>query len=236
MKLSPRRVLEGAAVQVPAGNVTLAGELEVPQNPRGLVIFAHGTGSGRLSPRNIMVAKRLRSHSLATLLVDLLTEEEDMDYEKRFDLDLLTERLDAVTDWAVHGQPVLNLPIGYFGASTGAAAALSAAAENPGVVEAIVSRGGRVDLVEDKVLDSLSVPILLIAGQNDFGVLEANEEVFLKLKGKKELSVIPRATHLFEEPGALDRVAILAAQWFNEYLGANKNGPADRRGGTRDRP
>jgi putative phosphoribosyl transferase len=207
----------------------------VPQGSKGLVVFAHGTGSGRLSPRNIMVAKRLRSHSLATLLVDLLTMEEEAGYEKRFDISLLTERLSAITDWAVHGQQTGHLPIGYFGASTGAAASLLAAADNPDVVRAIVSRGGRVDLAGDAP-EVLGVPVMLIVGQNDFGVLEANEEAFLKLKGKKELSIIPKATHLFEEPGALDRVAILAAEWFNTYLGISSNGPTDRRGKFGNRP
>ena len=230
MDSSPRnKILEGSAVRIPFGSVILEGELEAPQGSKGLVIFAHGAGSGRLSPRNIMVAKRLRAHSFATLLVDLLTDEEEAGYEKRFDINLLTERLLAITDWAANIPQTGDLPIGYFGSSTGAAAALLAAAENPDVVRAIVSRGGRVDLAGD-ALDVLSVPTMLIVGQNDFGVLEANEEAFLELKGKKELSIIPHATHLFDEPGALDRVAILAAEWFNTYLGISGNGPADRRG------
>ena len=215
--------LHRAAVRIPADGLLLDGELEVPARAKGLVIFAHGTGSGRLSPRNIMVAQRLRVHSLATLLVDLLSEDEEQDAEKRFDIDLLTERLTAVTDWARHDQLTGSLSFGYFGASTGAAAALTAAAYSDGDISAIVSRGGRVDLAGVPLKD-VAVPTLLIVGQNDFGVLEVNEEAFLRLNGKKELSVIPRATHLFEEPGALERVAILAAEWFNEYLGNGTDG------------
>lgn len=223
MSLSTHKLLNPTAVRISVNGIMLDAELEMPAEVQGLVIFAHGTGSSRLSPRNIAVARRLRTHSLATLLVDLLTGQEDSDYKKRFDIDLLTERLTAITDWAQHNDMLRDLPIGYFGASTGAAAALLAAAGSQDVVKAIVSRGGRVDLA-DKVLGELTVPTMFIVGQNDFGVAEVNEEAFLKLKGKKELSVIPGATHLFEETGALDRVAILAAQWFNEYLGANKNG------------
>jgi len=184
-------------VRIPVGEVQLDAELDVPPGAHGLVIFAHGTGSGRLSPRNSAVAQRLRTHALATLLVDLLTAEEDIDREKRFDIQLL---------------------IGYFGASTGAAAALNAAANRQKTVRAVVSRGGRVDLAKES-LASLKTPTLFAVGQNDFGVLEVNEEAFLEVPGTKELAIIPHATHLFEEPGTLDRVAQLAAEWFNEYLG-----------------
>lgn len=217
MKSSLLDVLSRAAVRIPVDGLALEGELEIPVQARGLVIFAHGTGSGRLSPRNVAVARRLRTHSLATLLVDLLSEAEDQDLEKRFDVELLTERLLAITDWAVHNVQTRNLPIGYFGASTGAAAALLAASAGSDTVKAVVSRGGRVDLAQD-VLPEIAVPTMLIVGQNDFGVLEVNEEAFLQLKGKRELSIIPHATHLFEEPGALNRVAVLAAEWFSEYL------------------
>lgn len=219
---SPYKLLSPTAVRIPVNGVTLDGELEAPANAKGLVIFAHGSGSSRLSPRNIAVARRLRTHSLATLLVDLLTEDEDSDYETRFDIDLLTERLTIITDWAYHDARVRDLPIGYFGASTGAAAALLAASGAEDVVRAVVSRGGRVDLAE-KVLDTLAVPTMLIVGQNDFSVIEVNQDAFLRLKGKKELSIVPRATHLFEEPGALERVAQLAAEWFNQYLDGSAN-------------
>lgn len=226
------KLLNPTAVRIPVNGLVLDGELEIPTGAKGLVIFAHGAGSSRFSPRNMAVAKRLHAHRLATLLVDLLTEEEDLNYENRFDIDLLTERLAAVTDWAEHDARTRQLPIGYFGASTGAAAALLAASGAGDVVRAVVSRGGRVDLA-GHVFDKVAVPTLLIVGQNDVGVIEANQDAFLKLKGKKELSIIPRATHLFEEPGALDRVAIRAAEWFNEYL----HGPSDdRRGSTGDQP
>jgi putative phosphoribosyl transferase len=154
---------------------------------------------------------------LATLLVDLLSEAEDTDYQARFDLPLLAERLDTITDWVTHDERTEHLSIGYFGASTGAAAAMIAAEGAEDTVKAVVSRGGRVDLAHGTA-EVLKVPTLFIVGQEDYGVREANEEVFLKLKCKKELAVIPKATHLFEEPGALERVAELAAQWFKEYL------------------
>lgn len=224
------KLLNPTAVQIPVNGLMIDGELEIPANAKGLVIFAHGAGSTRFSPRNMAVAKRLHAHRLATLLVDLLTEEEDSSYENRFDIDLLTERLAAITDWAEHDVRTRNLPIGYFGASTGAAAALMAASGASDVVRAVVSRGGRVDLAE-RAFDTITVPTLLIVGQDDVGVIEVNQEAFLRLKGKKELSIIPRATHLFEEPGALDRVAVLAAEWFNEYLNGSSN---NRRGGTGD--
>lgn len=236
MSSSQHKLLAPTAISVPVNGLMLEGELESPAGAKGLVIFAHGSGSDRFSPRNTTVARRLRTRSLATLLVDLLTEEEDANYETRFDIDLLTERLTAITDWAYHDERTRDLPVGYFGASTGAAAALLAAYGSEDVVRAVVSRGGRVDLA-DKVLDKLTVPTALIVGQNDFGVLEINEEAFLRLKGKKQLSVVPRATHLFEESGALERVAILAAEWFNEYLGENANGPSgSRRGRPGNRP
>lgn len=224
------RLLNPTTVRIPVNSVTLDGDLEVPTNAKGLVIFAHGAGSSRLGPRNIEVARRLRAHSLATLLVDLLTEEEDQDYEMRFDIDLLTERLTAITDWAEHDVRAKDLPIGYFGASTGAAAALLAASGAQDVVRAVVCRGGRVDLA-GQALDTVTVPTLLIVGQRDYGVIEVNQAAFLRLPGKKELSIIPRATHLFEEIGTLERVAVLAAEWFNEYL---NEPPNNRRGRTGD--
>lgn len=204
-------------VHIPINSLELEGELFVPLKARGLVIFAHGSGSSRRSPRNNFVAQRLHKESLATLLVDLLSEEEDSDYRNRFDIPLLAERLTAITDWATHDERTEHLPIGYFGASTGAAAAMIAAEGAEAAVKAVVSRGGRVDLVYETA-EVLSVPTLLIVGQEDYGVREANEEVFLTLTCKKELAVIPKATHLFEEPGTLERVAELAAQWFKEYL------------------
>lgn len=208
-----------AVVRIPINKVQLTGDLAIPPKAKGLVIFAHGSGSSRLSPRNTFVAQRLQNENLATLLVDLLSEAEDTDYQARFDIPLLAERLDAITDWTTHDDRTEHLTIGYFGASTGAAAAMIAAEGAEDTVKAIVSRGGRVDLAYETA-EVLKVPTLFIVGQEDYGVREANEEVFLKLKCKKELALVPKATHLFEEPGTLERVAELAAQWFKEYLGS----------------
>lgn len=218
MKALSHKLINPAVVRILIGGIYLDAELSVPQGAKGLVIFAHGSGSSRLSPRNRFVAQKLRQASLATLLVDLLTEEEDTNYETRFDIRLLTERLAAITDWASHNEQTKDLAIGYFGASTGAAAAMLAAETAGDAVKALVLRGGRVDLGAEAA-ESLHCPTLLIVGQEDYGVLEANEEVFFRLGCKKELAVIPKATHLFEEPGALDRVAQLASKWFQQYLG-----------------
>lgn len=221
MNIEPYKLTHTPLVHIPVNGIELEGELTVPHGAKGLIIFAHGSGSSRRSPRNQEVARKLQRDSFATLLVDLLSEAEDQDAQNRFDIGLLTDRLVAITAWALRSGQAEYLPIGYFGASTGAAAALRAAARADGVVRAIVSRGGRVDLAED-VTDSLRVPTLLVVGQYDRGVLEANANAFLKLQGKKELAEIPRATHLFEEPGALERVAELASQWFKEYIGGQE--------------
>ncbi len=190
---------------------------------RGLVIFAHGSGSSHTSPRNAFVARYLRDQKLATLLFDLLTEEEDRAYENRFDIPLLARRLVQATDWAL-GQPALQqLAPGYFGASTGAAAALIAAAECS-AVRAVVSRGGRPDLAME-VLPRVRAATLLIVGGHDEVVLELNEAAYARLTSIKALKVIPGATHLFEEPGALERVAQLAADWFVRYLGEATEAP-----------
>jgi putative phosphoribosyl transferase len=217
MKMQSHELANALIVHIPINSLELEGKLVLPPKAKGLVIFAHGSSSSRHSSRNTFVAQQLRKEPLATLLVDLLSEEEDSDYQRRFDIGLLTERLVAITDWAAHYELTKHLNIGYFGASTGAAAAMLAAVGAEDVVKAIVSRGGRVDLAYEAT-DTLRVPTLLIVGQQDHGVREANEEVFLKLKGKKELAEIPYATHLFEEPGALGRVAGLASEWFKEYL------------------
>lgn len=213
------RLLISSPVRIPADSTYVDAELNVPADARGLVIFAHGSGSGRLSPRNTVVARRLNANGLATLLADLLTPEEDLDYKVRFDIDMLAERLTALTDWAYRDSRVRELPIGYFGSSTGAAAALLAASGAQDVVRAVVCRGGRVDLAGNAA-ERLTVPTLLVVGQRDRDIIEINQEAFARLRGKKELAVIPAASHLFEEPGALDRVAVLAAGWFNEYLTA----------------
>ncbi len=189
----------------------------------GLVIFAHGSGSSRLSPRNRFVAHRLQARGFATLLFDLLTQEEDRQYENRFEVGLLAERLHAATVWLRRLPPAAGLPLGYFGASTGAAAALVAAAAEP-AVRAVVSRGGRPDLAM-AALPRVRAATLLIVGERGEPVLALNRAAYARLRGPKALEIVPGATHLFEEPGALERVAELAADWFARYLGVAENGP-----------
>lgn len=191
----------------------LEGELAIPQNAQGLVIFVHGSGSSRFSPRNNYVARILQQYNLATFLVDLLTKEEDLNYEYRFDIDLLCERLNQITDYLKENKEVKELNFGYFGASTGAAAAIKSAVQKSKDIKGIVSRGGRVDLAE-KELPELKTPILLIVGENDDFVVEINKEAMKKIKFPKKISIIPNATHLFEESGALDAVAHEAAEWL----------------------
>ena len=205
------------AVRIPADSVTLEGVLDVPQGVQAIVIFAHGSGSSRHSPRNKFVAQVLREAGMGTLLFDLLTREEDTIYENRFDIGLLTDRLKAVTLW-LKGQPqTMNLRIGYFGASTGAAAALNSAADLGTVIGAIVSRGGRPDMAE-QALEKVQAPTLLIVGEYDDVVIKLNQLAYNLIKAEKELTIIPGATHLFEEPGTLDEVARLAAKWFKQHL------------------
>lgn len=212
---------EGTLVRIRAGDVALEGNLAIPPNARGVVMFAHGSGSSRHSPRNRAVAGALRQGGLATLLVDLLTpEEERVDEETahlRFDIGLLAERLVDATDWLGSAEDTRGLTVGYFGASTGAGAALVAAARRPNVVRAVVSRGGRPDLA-GAALSRVRAPTLLIVGSNDPAVLELNREAFERLRCEKKLEIVPGATHLFEEPGALEQVARLARDWFLEHL------------------
>ena len=208
-------------VAVGSGGVELLGDLEVPPNPAGLVVFAHGTGSSRFSPRNRLVAQGLRDHGFATLLLDLLTESEEQTdlrtREFRFDVGLLADRVLSALDRMHEHDAVKNLPIGLFGASTGAAAALIAAAGDDSV-RAVVARGGRPDLAGDALHD-VHVPTLMIVGGRDPRILEANRQASRELSAPHHITVIPGATHLFEEPGALERVAALAADWFGEHLG-----------------
>jgi putative phosphoribosyl transferase len=210
-------------VSVSAGAVTLNGDLNLPEDAYGIVLFAHGSGSSRLSPRNRRVAEYLNESHLATLLVDLLTpQEEAVDIHTghlRFDINLLAERLVAATDWIVREPTTSRLPVGYFGASTGAAAALVAAAKRPRMVAAVVSRGGRPDLA-GHYLSRVEAPTLLIVGGNDPLVLELNRAALDELRCEKRLEVVPRATHLFEEPGTLDDVARLAREWFESHFSA----------------
>jgi dienelactone hydrolase len=202
-------------VRIPVDSITLEGMLAKPREGRGLVIFAHGSGSSRFSPRNNFVARVLREAGLGSLLFDLLTVGEDTHYEKRFDIGLLAQRLMGATRWAA-AQLGPTVKIGYFGASTGAAAALWAAAEL-GSVSAVVSRGGRPDLAEP-FLPRVRAPTLLIVGEYDPVVLDLNRAAYEKIRAEKQLVVVPGATHLFEEPGALERVAQLARDWFLKYL------------------
>jgi putative phosphoribosyl transferase len=203
----------------PAPGLRLAGDLRLPEPAAGLVIFAHGSGSSRLSPRNRQVAASLNEAGFATLLFDLLTSEEELDRAKVFDIELLAERLLAVTAWVRDEAELGDLPIGYFGASTGAAAALRAAAPLGSGIRAVVSRGGRPDLAAES-LEEVASPTLLIVGGADWQVLELNEQAARLLRCEHEVAVVPDATHLFEEPGALERVAELAADWFARHLPA----------------
>lgn len=209
-------------VLIPVRGVTLAGDLMIPQVPRGIVVFAHGSGSSRLSPRNRQVAADLHESDFATLLFDLLTPaEEAIDADTgylRFDIDLLAARLAAVTDWLASHSDTRNLDVGYFGASTGAAAALVAAALRPNAVQAVVSRGGRPDLAAN-FLSMVYAPTLLIVGGNDRPVIAMNQGAMRRMtNAKTELAIVPGATHLFEERGALEEVARLARKWFEANL------------------
>ncbi|MGW0818791.1 dienelactone hydrolase family protein [Streptomyces viridiviolaceus] len=209
------------SVVVPSGQADLAGDLEIPPGARGLVLFAHGSGSSRLSPRNRAVAHELQRAGFGTLLMDLLTEQEDrvdaVTAEHRFDIALLARRLADAIDWSGQRPDTADLPVGLFGASTGAAAALVAAAERPGTVAAVVSRGGRPDLAGD-ALPLVRAPVLLIVGGNDETVLDLNREAAEALSAPHATHVVPGATHLFPEPGALAEVAAAAADWFGDHL------------------
>jgi dienelactone hydrolase len=210
-----------SAVRIPAQGVLVEGDLTVPTDAAGIVVFAHGSGSGRFSPRNRAVADVLVRGGLATLLMDLLTaQEERVDLRTRhlrFDIGLLGRRVIATIDWLSTEAIVKDLPVGCFGASTGAAAALIAAAERPERVRAVVSRGGRPDLAGE-ALRRVTAPTLLIVGGNDPEVLKLNRLALAALAGEARLEVVPGATHLFEEPGALERVAVLARDWFLRHL------------------
>ncbi|MEX0704096.1 MAG: alpha/beta family hydrolase [Planctomycetales bacterium] len=223
---------EPTNVAVQTGAVTLGGSLAVPADATGVVLFAHGSGSSRFSRRNRFVAEVLQRHRLATLLFDLLTAEEErideLTRELRFDIELLAERLTGAVDWIAREEATTGLPIGLFGASTGAAAALIAAASRPTRVQAVVSRGGRPDLAGD-ALPMVQATTLLIVGGNDEPVIELNEAAAARLAAKHQLVIVPGATHLFEEPGTLEEVARLAAEWFSEHLAGRNTGRAASR-------
>jgi putative phosphoribosyl transferase len=219
--------MEQVATLIRLGKVALAADVSVPERATGLVLFAHGSGSSRHSPRNRHVADVLNRGSIGTVLTDLLTEEEEaidiQTAELRFDIALLGRRVAAITDWIGRQPGLKNLGLGYFGASTGAAAALVAAAEHPKTVRAVVSRGGRPDLA-GAALKAVLAPTLFIVGGEDTVVLDLNSEAMAQLPRQTEhkLEIIPGATHLFEEPGALDRVAVLARNWFRDHLAPNR--------------
>lgn len=212
----------GSEIKIPINSITLEGDLTIPEGAKGIVVFAHGSGSSRFSSRNRYVSQELQKEGLGTLLFDLLTDEEEridmITAHLRFDIELLANRLVSVTNWLLSNPDTKKLSIGYFGASTGAAASLIAAKEHANAIKAIVSRGGRPDLAE-KALPDVKAPTLLIVGGNDFQVIEMNQWALDQLKvEQKELMIVPGATHLFEEPGTLEAVANLAGEWFKRYL------------------
>lgn len=209
--------MKNEIVRIPVDGAHIEGALELPDTPIGLVLFAHGSGSSRHSPRNNYVARVLRERGIGTLLMDLLTPEEDRDYSRRFDIDLLVGRLAAAARWVKQNPDTAALKVGYFGASTGAAAALRAAAADPSIA-AVVSRGGRPDLAPPAVLAKVRAPTLFLVGGQDYGVIELNEQAFADLTCEKELVIVPGATHLFEEPGTLEQVAAQAAKWFEKHF------------------
>jgi putative phosphoribosyl transferase len=208
-------------VEITAGDDILYGDLRLPKHARGLVIFAHGSGSSRFSSRNRQVAEYLGARGLASLLLDLLTPEEaridERTREYRFDIERLGPRVGAAADWARHAPELRALPIGCFGASTGAAAALMAAADHPATIAAVVSRGGRPDLA-GAALARVAAPTLLIVGGDDGEVIALNQEAMRQMHAPVELAIVPGATHLFEEPGTLEQVEQLASAWFGRYL------------------
>ena len=214
------------AREVEIGPLGLAGTLHLPASASSLVVFAHGSGSSRFSPRNMAVANALNAQGIATLLFDLLTPDEEQNRANVFDIPLLAERLIAVVRWTDQQPELARLPLGLFGASTGAAAALVAAARLGSRVGAVVSRGGRPDLAE-AALDDVSAPTLLIVGGLDYGVIELNEQALARLTAPKAIEIVPGATHLFPEPGTLDLVIEHAARWFKTHLGGHAHSNSD---------
>ena len=208
------------AVRIPAGPAHLEGLLALPPAPRGAVLFAHGSGSSRHSPRNALVARALQAHGLATLLLDLLTPAEDQVRANRFDIPLLAQRLQAAAQWLQQQDGTRALPLGLFGASTGAAAALTAAATLGSAVSAVVSRGGRPDLTDPAALARVRCPTLLLVGGHDEAVLDLNRQAVRQMRAPVRLCVVPGASHLFEEPGTLEVVGEAAADWFVQHLPA----------------
>ncbi len=208
---------DSSSVQIELPSIQLEGILVIPRESKGVVVFTHGSGSGRLSPRNAFVAKALQEAGLGTLLVDLLSEEEDQVYETRFNIGLLAARVVEVTKWLMNKDEIKGKMIGYFGASTGAAAALQAAANLSSDISAVVSRGGRPDLAAP-FLSKVMAPTLLIVGERDPIVIDMNKAAYDQISSEKDLVIVPGATHLFEEAGTLEEVAELATRWFVRYL------------------
>jgi putative phosphoribosyl transferase len=217
MMPSPSDEMRERNVEIRIGDRRLAGTLALPRGPKGMVLFAHGSGSGRSSPRNQLVARTLQTAGFGTLLIDLLDEQESSHVGKVFDIDLLTDRYQAAVNWLGRDPETRGLRLGYFGASTGTAAVLVAAARRPEDVGAIVSRGGRPDLARHE-LPQVTAPTLLIVGGADLDVLELNRQALALLRCPKQLAVVPGATHLFPEPGTLEEVARLTTQWFQRHL------------------
>ena len=209
-------------IEIPVNSVTLKGYLRSAKNSKGIVLFSHGSGSSRLSSRNNYIADFLLTQGFSSLLFDLLTPQEDTQYENRFNIELLTERLLKATHWILNNKDTKHLPIAYFGASTGAASALAAASSLGDTIKTIVSRGGRPDLVMP-ILDNIESPTLLIVGGHDMDVLLLNEKAKSKMNGICELKIVKGASHLFEEPGALAIAAQQTANWLNIYLGSKKD-------------
>ena len=225
MRYSSARISPTSEERIPVDGITLEGDLTIPEGATGIALFAHGSGSSRFSPRNRAVASELQAGGLATLLLDLLTVEEEQaeaaTRHLRFNIELLATRLGAATDWIGRRADTRALPIGYFGASTGAAAALVAASHRRHIIRAIVSRGGRPDLAGE-ALGTVQAATLLIVGGLDTQVVALNQEAFRRLRCMKRIDIVPGATHLFEEPGALESVSRLARQWFDEYLAVKR--------------
>lgn len=230
MKLNP---IEKNIV-IRSRDLKLNGILGLPKDALGIVIFAHGSGSGRFSPRNNYVAHVLQNTGIGTLLMDLLTETEERDRNNVFDIELLADRLILAKDWLRNQNETSSLDFGYFGASTGAGAALVAAAQDPDRIKAVVSRGGRPDLAGDD-LERVEAPTLLIVGGEDDVVIDLNRMAFQQLQGEKKLEIIPGATHLFEEPGTLEKVAVLAADWFQRFLVPTQRHEARKKEASRPR-
>jgi putative phosphoribosyl transferase len=207
-------------VEITIGKITLSGELFIPLKAKAIIVFSHGSGSSRFSKRNQMVAKHLQENNFGTLLFDLLTEEEDINYSNRFDVDLLSKRLAGAATWLEQFPAAKNCRIGFFGASTGAASALRVAAIMPEIF-AVISRGGRPDLAMSE-LPKVHAPTLFIVGSLDYNVIQLNQKAFQQLSCEKKLEIIPGATHLFEEQGTMEKVCVLATSWFKKYLEPSK--------------